>query len=235
MMQKITEIDVDAMANEINHDMWETLTNREGYYKNWEGSDVQHLIRHVNTFTSGGLEEVYAPCTTATPLDDMCLPGFCPTNLLSRYPETMKTLVWFVNTYGGKYARAHYYRTPAGCGTKIHIDAQPDKFVPKETIMKAVPYGDLGGDAKKALFYYQKERFHIIIDGTFEYTVDYDEEDRLYEYPITSMVSPVTKVWSKGEVWWFNNKRPHTSYNHGNIPKINLIFDIEGAVDVRRI
>ena len=78
------------------------------------------------------------------------------------------------------------------------------------------------------LFYYKKDRCHIEIDGCYAYTVDCEEEDRIYEYPL-SFTSPVTEVWSKGEVWWFNNKRPHTSHNHGNIPKINLVFDIEGA------
>jgi len=229
MMKKITEIEVQSMADEIDHNVWEpagrTRSTEYGRGKQWIGSEVQTLIRHVEKYNGGDKSIEYSPCEMKTPLDDLCLPGFRPTNLMFMYPEAMKTLVWFVNTYGGKYARAHYFRTPPGISVGIHLDAQPDKFGPN------APY-NLYGDrssGRKVIFYYKKERFHVIIDGSFEYTVDYEEEDRIYEYPVLSMTQPVTKTFSKGEVWWFNNKRPHTSHNNGTIPKINLVFDVKGS------
>tara|TARA_R100001377_G_scaffold7761_1_gene4086 strand:+ start:45 stop:464 length:420 start_codon:yes stop_codon:yes gene_type:complete len=135
------------------------------------------------------------------------------------YPETIDILVWFATTYGGKYARAMYYRTPPDTSVGIHIDAQPDQFSIN--------------DRHKHDFYYKKDRFHVVIDGSYDYTVDHELEDKIYELPLT-MTLPVTKTFSKGDVWWFNNKRPHTSYNNGDIPKINLVFDIEGTQRVYR-
>ncbi len=224
MMRKLGNMDVQPMLDEIDDSLWEPTGNRKGHGKQWIGTEVQTLIRHVEQYTGGDKSIEYSPCEMKTPLDDLCLPGFRPTNVLFMYPETMETLVWFATTYGGKYARAQYFRTPPNTDVGIHIDAQPDKFGPNALSL----LGDLPSD-NKMLFYYKKERFHVIIDGSFEYTVDYEEEDRLYKFPIKTMTQPITKVWSKGEIWWFNNKRPHTSHNHGNIHKINLVLDIEGA------
>jgi len=216
MMKQITKIDVQPMLDEIDNSIWEP----SGHGSQWKGTEVQTLIRHIEKPGTGNtLSPQYIPCEYETPLDDLCLSEFRATNVLFLYPEAMKTLVWFATTYGGKYARAMYYRTPPDTNVGIHIDAQPDKFG------LTTSHRDV---YNKVLFYYKKDRFHIVIDGCYEYTVDCEEEDRIYEYPL-SFTSPVTEVWSKGEVWWFNNKRPHTSHNHGNIPKINLVFDIEGA------
>ena len=231
MMKQITKIDVQPMLDEIDNSLWEPIGGPEGartHGKAWIGTEVQTFIRHVEHSGTQANDLQYSPCEYETPLDDLCLPGFRPTNALFLYPEAMKTLVWFATTYGGKYARVQCFRTPPGVGVKVHVDAQPDKFGPNPYYNRL--YGDRD-PANKTLFYYKKDRVHVIIDGSFELTVDYEEEDRLYEHPITSshFVSPVTKVWSKGEVWWFNNKKPHKSYNHGNIPKINLVIDIEGA------
>ena len=222
MMKQITKIDVQPMLDEIDNSLWEPTGDRVGHGRQWIGTEVQTLLRHTEHYEGGDLNLQYSPCEYETPLDDLCLPEFRVTNALFLYPETMKTLAWFATTYGGKYARAMYYRTPPDSRVGLHLDAQPDKY-------------DCGfASANKfkplsTLFYYKKDRFHIVIDGCYEYTVDHEEEDRIYELPVKELVSPVTKVWSKGEVWWFNNKRPHTSHNHGNIPKINLVFDIEGA------
>ena len=224
MMKQVTKIDVQPMLDEIDNSLWEPTGDRVGHGRQWKGTEVQTLIRHTTEHYEGGdLNLQYSSCEYETPLDKLCLSEFRATNALFLYPEAMKTLVWFATTYGGKYARAMYYRTPPDTDVGLHIDALPDKF-------GLTTNGSYSHRAlhNKVLFYYKKDRFHIVIDGCYEYTVDCEEEDRIYEYPL-SFTSPVTEVWSKGEVWWFNNKRPHTSHNHGNIPKINLVFDIEGA------
>ena len=225
MMRKITKIDVQPMLDEIDDSLWNLVGGGPpgaSWGKAWQGTESQTLIRYVN-HDNGDPSPEYDPYEHETPLDDLCLPGFRPTNVLLMYPEAIKTLVWFVTTYGGKYARAIYYRTPPNTGVGMHLDAQPDKFTLSERRSSNKP-------AKfNHLFFYKKDRFHMVIDGCYEYTVDHEEEDRIYEFPIRTMTQPVTKTFSKGEIWWFNNKRPHASYNHGNIHKINLVFDIEGA------
>jgi hypothetical protein len=223
MMKKITEIDVQPMHDEIDDNLWRSELPHHGAVdvgwdttkerQNWKGTEDQTLICYVPLFSNNN-DISYNPCYLKTPLDDLCLPDFRPTNAMFMYPEAMKTLVWFATTYGGKYARAIYYRTPPDTSVAIHIDAQPDRYGIK--------------DRFKYELYYKKDRFHVVIDGSYDYTVDYELEDKIYKYPPT-MTSPVTETFSKGEVWWFNNKRPHTSYNHGNIHKINLVFDIEGT------
>jgi len=221
MMQKITEIDVQPMCDEIDNDLWEPTGDMVGHgSRNWVGSEIQTLIRHKTLFDCRRPE--YGPCDFETPLDDLCLPDYCPTNTLFMYPEAIDTLVWFATTYGGKYARAMYYRTPPDTSVGIHLDAQPDSF----------------NLSNKHDFYYKKDRYHVVIDGSYEYTVDHELEDKIYELPLkNAMTLPVTKTFSKGEVWWFNNKRPHTSYNNGDIPKINLVFDIDrsGADNIPHI
>jgi hypothetical protein len=215
MIKRITKIDVQPMCDEIDNNLWLPTGGMVGHGRNWVGSEIQTLIRHKTLYQAGGME--CDPCDFETPLDDLCLPDYCPTNTLFMYPEAIDTLVWFATTYGGKYARAMYYRTPPNTSVDIHIDAQPDQFNLQNK-----------HHAHKHDFYYKKDRYHVVIDGSYDYTVDYELEDKIYEFPIT-MTSPVTETFSKGEVWWFNNKRPHKSYNNGNIPKINLVFDIEGT------
>tara|TARA_B100001175_G_scaffold303951_1_gene299473 strand:+ start:649 stop:1365 length:717 start_codon:yes stop_codon:yes gene_type:complete len=226
MMKKITKIDVQPMCDEIDNDLWEPTGDMVGHGRNWIGSEIQTLIRHKTLFDCRRPE--YGPCDFETPLDDLCLPDYCPTNTLFMYPEAIDTLVWFATTYGGKYARAMYYRTQPGTNVGVHLDAQPDSFN-----VGVMNNGVLSG---KNGFYYKKDRYHVVIDGSYEYTVDHELEDKLYELPLNKtfqkwpgefMTLPVTKTFSKGEVWWFNNKRPHTSYNNGDIPKINLVFDID--------
>ena len=223
MIKRITKINVQPMCDEIDNNLWEPTDDMVGHSRNWIGSEIQTLIRHKTLYSAGRIE--YNPCDFETPnwrisqLYDLCLPNFCPTNALFMYPETIDILVWFATTYGGKYARAMYYRTPPDTSVGIHIDAQPDQFSIN--------------DRNKHDFYYKKDRFHVVIDGSYDYTVDHELEDKIYELPLT-MTLPVTKTFSKGDVWWFNNKRPHTSYNNGDIPKINLVFDIEGTQRVYR-
>ena len=60
-------------------------------------------------------------------------------------------------------------------------------------------------------YFIDKDRFHLVLSGQYKYTVHGE-----------------TEVCSKGDLWWFNNKLEHGSYNHGTEDKINLVFDVAG-------
>ena len=100
-------------------------------------------------------------------------------------PELQKFFKWFTDMYGGTVRKANFYISPAGKGVSIHADTHS--------------------------YFKDKDRFHLILAGKYEYTVNGE-----------------TLVFRKGELWWFNNKAPHGSYNHGNEDKINLVFDVAG-------
>ena len=125
MMKQITKIDVQPMLDEIDNSLWEPIGGPEGartHGKAWIGTEVQTFIRHVEYSGTQANDLQYSPCEYETPLDDLCLPEFRVTNALFLYPEAMKTLVWFATTYGGKYARALYYRTPPDFRVGLHLD-----------------------------------------------------------------------------------------------------------------
>ena len=62
MMKKITEIDVQSMADEIDHNVWEPTAKRKGHGKQWIGTEVQTLIRHVEpvSYTHLTLPTIYS-------------------------------------------------------------------------------------------------------------------------------------------------------------------------------
>ena len=57
-------------------------------------------------------------------------------------------------------------------------------------------------------YYANKNRFHLVIKGKYLYTVGGE-----------------TKEYKEGEIWWFDNKKTHGTYNHGEEDSIRLIFD----------
>jgi len=54
--------------------------------------------------------------------------------------------------------------------------------------------------------YKNLDRYHLVLDGTYEYTVENNKN-----------------IFSKGELWWFNNKKMHSALCITD--KITLIFD----------
>jgi mannose-6-phosphate isomerase-like protein (cupin superfamily) len=85
---------------------------------------------------------------------------------------------------------------------------------PKYSVKKhrdALPDGQETRFEKRAL-HENKDRFHLVVSGEYVYTV-HDE----------------IECFRKGELWWFNNKMYHSSFNHGKITKINLVFDVAGS------
>ena len=95
-------------------------------------------------------------------------------------------LNWFEKTYGGKLYRVSIVHLSAGGKVYPHIDI---------------------GD-----YYKNKNRFHLVLSGYYNYTVD-GETQRL----------------GAGDLFWFNNKKIHSSANATPIPRISLVFDVEGC------
>ena len=62
-------------------------------------------------------------------------------------------------------------------------------------------------------YYKDKDRFHLVIQGEYMYTVDGEAE-----------------IYKQGDLRWFNNKKPHKSTNVSNQERVALIFDVKGSV-----
>jgi len=86
--------------------------------------------------------------------------------------------------------------------------------LPKKGVGKHSDGARLSPEDVLTNMYYKKDRFSLVTSGEFMFTVD--EE---------------TEHFKAGDLWWFANKLPHvhSSYNHGDISKTNLIFDVEGS------
>jgi len=106
--------------------------------------------------------------------------------LYYKYDECVYFLNWFEKTYGGKLYRVSIVHLSAGGKVYPHIDI---------------------GD-----YYKNKDRFHLVLSGYYNYTVD-DETQR----------------FGAGDLFWFDNKKIHSSINATPIPRISLIFDVEGC------
>jgi len=132
-------------------------------------------------------------------LQNMLLSDFLPTKLYFKYPNLHKFLLEFTEVYGGKITRATYYTLSPKSRVGIHIDAEPDNYT---------------GPRKKneeALYRY-KDRFHLVLTGKYLYYINGQIEKFL-----------------KGELWWFNNKKQHGSYNYGNTIRTILVFDVKNS------
>ena len=119
-----------------------------------------------------------------TNLKDCLLPGMFMKDYIDQFPHTQNFLTWFINEFGGEFARAMFYKLPPKRDVRIHKDT--------------------------GVYFKDKDRFHLVISGKYYYIVN--KEDK--------------KEYNEGDLWWFNNKTWHKSYNHGEIDKINLVFDV---------
>ena len=74
----------------------------------------------------------------------------------------------------------------------------------------ALPVGEMvGSHIDEGTYYLTKDRYHLSIQGKYEYTVD--EE--------TVIIEP-------GTLFWFNNKLPHKAVNIGENVRITFVFDV---------
>jgi hypothetical protein len=74
------------------------------------------------------------------------------------------------------------------------------------------PGGVTGAHVDFGKYYLNKDRYHLSIQGTYEYVVG-DEK---------IIVEP-------GTLFWFNNKLEHSAKNIGTIDRIVLVFDVPHA------
>ena len=116
------------------------------------------------------------------------------------YPYTEKFLSWFIETYGGIIGKARYIGLPAKGNVPRHSDHGYE--------------GRPKRDANIGQDYYEEypDRFHFVICGKYQYTVN----EEMQEYV-------------SGDLWWFPNKLIHSAYNHGDIERISLIFDVKNC------
>ena len=74
----------------------------------------------------------------------------------------------------------------------------------------ALPVGEMvGSHIDEGTYYLTKDRYHLSIQGKYEYTVG-DE---------TVIIEP-------GTLFWFNNKLPHKAVNIGENVRITFVFDV---------
>lgn len=102
-----------------------------------------------------------------------------PTPAYNRHTE----VVGFLKRHFHSHSRCGFLSLPVGGGVGTHIDV---------------------GD-----YYLTRDRYHLSIQGTYDYTVG-DE---------TVRVEP-------GTLLWFDNKLPHGTKNVGDVVRITFVFDI---------
>ena len=73
-----------------------------------------------------------------------------------------------------------------------------------------LPVGQIVGQhIDEGTYYLTKDRYHLSIQGVYEYTVGGQSE----------IVEP-------GTLLWFNNKAMHGTKNLGDVPRITFVFDV---------
>jgi len=74
----------------------------------------------------------------------------------------------------------------------------------------ALPVGEMvGSHIDEGTYYLTKDRYHLSIQGKYEYTVGNE----------TLIIEP-------GTLFWFNNKLPHKAVNIGDNVRITFVFDV---------
>jgi len=101
-------------------------------------------------------------------------------------------------------APAYYRHTAAIAFLKRHF-----KNFKRAGFLALPPGGVTGKHIDFGNYYLTKDRYHLSIQGTYEYNVE-DE---------TIIVEP-------GTLFWFDNKKEHSAKNIGNVDRITLVFDV---------
>ncbi|MFQ5415766.1 MAG: aspartyl/asparaginyl beta-hydroxylase domain-containing protein [Myxococcota bacterium] len=84
-------------------------------------------------------------------------------------------------------------------------------------IVSLPPGGKVYEHCDRGEYYADRDRFHLVLDSAGSWMRCADEEVRM----------------RTGELWWFDNKRPHEARNDSDRDRVHLIFDLKprrGAV-----
>ena len=79
----------------------------------------------------------------------------------------------------------------------------------KRAIVYLEPNGEVFPHPDAGNHYKDKDRFHLVLFGTYDFTV-----------------GGITKTLNEGELWWFDNKKVHSVKNLLDKPRICVIFDV---------
>jgi len=115
-----------------------------------------------------------------------------PTEAVRRHTEIQKFLA---SKFSSPIGRCAFLKTPEGQITGKHID--------------------------EGKYYLNKDRYHLSISGTYEYTVWDDGED--------DNTKEVVNI-EPGTFFWFDNKKNHMAKNTSNGDRIAFIFDVPKGV-----
>ena len=102
------------------------------------------------------------------------------TPMYHKYTEIRK---WLKTYKCHRHSRAAFFRLKPGDSVGWHID-----------------------DGK---YYLTRDRYHLALQGTYEYTVDKEMH-----------------VIEPGTFFWFNNKKYHKAMNNGTIDRLTFVFDV---------
>jgi len=74
--------------------------------------------------------------------------------------------------------------------------------------------GSVGKHIDDGTYYLTKDRFHLSLQGRYLYNVDGEEH----------IIEP-------GTFFWFDNKKPHSAKNIGDIDRLTFVFDVPYSLD----
>ena len=83
-----------------------------------------------------------------------------------------------------------------------------DAKIARVRYVKIPSNGFVGLHADSDPYNQMHNKFHFVVQGEYQYTVN-------EEY----------KEYKEGDLWWFDNNKPHKLYNHGSKDRISMIFD----------
>jgi|TARA_B110000211_G_scaffold231037_1_gene291803 hypothetical protein len=205
MKKLLSNINVAPIYDEIHMNLWENHISRHNPVT-WKNTGGQILVEYEGHQRSS--------LKSNFPWE--------PFNKFNKYigslPEDMKDMFlpdfWPTENYF-YYPQTHKFlhwftKTYGGKFARvIYYNTQP-----KNGVGTHADGGRLSPDDDGWPMFADKDRFSLVVSG--EYTLTVDEE---------------TEYLKTGDLWWFANKLPHvhSSYNHGDTSKTNLIFDIEGS------
>lgn len=76
---------------------------------------------------------------------------------------------------------------------------------------KLEPGGQVYSHIDRGSYYACRDRYHLVISSADGSPMVCGDEEA---------------VMREGELWWFDNKKPHEAFNRSSSPRIHLIFDL---------